>query len=604
MVDFGTPDRSDDVKRVDAAYPSLLLWNSRGSCAEFLQRVLVELNEQHPDEQWGHIHKDSGESGYTFPNGVRVSYDVVMSRTLHRQVDIVSAAGAHPAPGGAVWQPIDPAVYRPGNVWVPPFGTIFNSDAPDEVATTVARIGRGFFGLLRGIQDDPEWVEAHGEWFAGEEGTEVYRIFLDLEGEMHAGSLPDPWRDAGIDGRQGNWPDLMRRACEFALRYNAQLHCTVYGGNGHFRTLDERRRFHDRIVSTIGGAGLWHAIYGFHMMNEFNVNGFSVRDVQQAGEDLFSKVPAGLALSLSSPAGSHGLPANATNEEIQASFEHLYGRAGEYHYGANTIDIHISRDQSSKWADPIAYNFILPELAKTNHEPFGQYSSVWWTNAPNTIVAAYARTSQAGYRLYVGHNAWCAWGGRLPVEHVAALERSYGSEYAYGHTIRNVWDMPNQKAVSNGSRQHRESGEVPGGGGGNGGGGGGTSHSELRAGQRLYPERSEFRSPGGRAHMHYQGDGNLVIYHDGKPVWASQTAGTEPGYVEMQHDGNFVMYDGDGNPIRHTNTAGHPGAMIQLQDDGNFVMYEDPKGPHAGTPIWASASSPLYDAENDIIQTR
>lgn len=104
--------------------------------------------------------------------------------------------------------------------------------------------------------------------------------------------------------------------------------------------------------------------------------------------------------------------------------------------------------------------------------------------------------------------------------------------------------------------------------------------------------------------MQYQGDGNLVIYHDGKPVWASQTTGTEPGYVEMQHDGNFVMYDGDGNPIRHTNTAGHPGAMIQLQDDGNFVMYEDPKGPHAGTPIWASASSALYDAENDIIQTR
>lgn len=503
MAAFNTPDHVADVQRVDQQHPNLLKHNSHSACAEFVQRALVELTRLYPGEEWGHIHKDAGETGYTFPNGERVSHDVVMSRSLHRQVDIISAGGAHPSPGGAVWQPIDPAVYRPGNYWLAPFQTIYDSDAPDDVGTTVARLGRGFFWLLRGLKDTPNDVHANGQWLLDEEAPEVLRIFLDLEGEMHAHGMPDPWRDAGIDGRDPQWPDLMRHACDFALLINAKLHCTVYGGAGHFRTLDERRRFHDLIVSTIGGSGLWPAIYGFHMMNEYNVNGFDERDVQQAGEDLFSKVPGGLALSLSTPAGAHGFSGEATSEEMQASFEVLYGPAGAHHFGANTIDIHISRDQASRWADPFAYNFILPELQKTNHEPFGQYSSVWWTNDPQTIVNAYGRTSQAANTLYVGHNAWCAWGGRLPQEHVDDLARKYGAEYAQGHTIRNIWEMPNQKAISNGSREHRLTGQVPDVGGGNGGGGGGGGYPGDEYGWQIgealfadYAEAGQAPNPG------------------------------------------------------------------------------------------------------------
>lgn len=111
---------------------------------------------------------------------------------------------------------------------------------------------------------------------------------------------------------------------------------------------------------------------------------------------------------------------------------------------------------------------------------------------------------------------------------------------------------------------------------------------KLLSGQRLLPEQTLI-SVGGHAHLHYQGDGNLVVYLDGAPFWSSRTDGYSAGSLTMRRDGNLVISDAT-QPIASTNTQGHPGAMVQLQDDGNFVVYEDPNGPLAGTPIWASST--------------
>lgn len=113
-------------------------------------------------------------------------------------------------------------------------------------------------------------------------------------------------------------------------------------------------------------------------------------------------------------------------------------------------------------------------------------------------------------------------------------------------------------------------------------------NGKLLSGQSLLPEQT-LVSAGGQARLHYQGDGNLVVYLDGAPCWASQTHGRSAGRLKMQRDGNLVVSDYIG-PIASTRTHGHPGAMVQLQDDGNFVIYEDPAGPLAGTPIWASST--------------
>lgn len=118
---------------------------------------------------------------------------------------------------------------------------------------------------------------------------------------------------------------------------------------------------------------------------------------------------------------------------------------------------------------------------------------------------------------------------------------------------------------------------------------------KLLSGQSLYPEQT-IVSVGGHAHLHYQNDGNLVSYLEGVPFWASHTDGYTAGRLHMDSNGNLVLYDVKG-PIASTRTHGHPRAMVQLQDDGNFVVYEDPKGPLAGVPIWASATSPFVIGE-------
>jgi len=55
-----------------------------------------------------------------------------------------------------------------------------------------------------------------------------------------------------------------------------------------------------------------------------------------------------------------------------------------------------------------------------------------------------------------------------------------------------------------------------------------------------------------------QGDGNLVVYDcNGTPVWASNTAGYNNGFVVVQSDGNTRIYKNpDGTYVWETGTGG------------------------------------------------
>jgi hypothetical protein len=88
---------------------------------------------------------------------------------------------------------------------------------------------------------------------------------------------------------------------------------------------------------------------------------------------------------------------------------------------------------------------------------------------------------------------------------------------------------------------------------------------------------------GRRYRFIYQGDGNLVLYDGGRPIWASGTAGRMAGVCIMQGDGNLVIYTPGGHPGWASNTAGHAGARLIAQDDGNTVIYLP-----SGQPIWAT----------------
>ncbi|KAE8279738.1 hypothetical protein D5F01_LYC21867 [Larimichthys crocea] len=83
-----------------------------------------------------------------------------------------------------------------------------------------------------------------------------------------------------------------------------------------------------------------------------------------------------------------------------------------------------------------------------------------------------------------------------------------------------------------------------------------------------------------------ENDGNFVIY-GWKPVWASNTNGSDMIRLCMQDDCNLVMYNQSDKPGWSTGTYGPNCNMchLQLTDDGKLVLYRD------GKEIWSSASS-------------
>lgn len=113
--------------------------------------------------------------------------------------------------------------------------------------------------------------------------------------------------------------------------------------------------------------------------------------------------------------------------------------------------------------------------------------------------------------------------------------------------------------------------------------GSGPDGERLVAGQRLLPGQRLF-SANGLYELAFQGDGNLVLYNEyGRPLWASDTPDSNPGYLEMQADGNFAMYDVDGVLLFDTwrDTGGAHGAYVVVQNDGNVVIYNS-----GGFPLW------------------
>ncbi|KAM0953372.1 putative bulb-type lectin domain-containing protein [Dioscorea sansibarensis] len=72
-----------------------------------------------------------------------------------------------------------------------------------------------------------------------------------------------------------------------------------------------------------------------------------------------------------------------------------------------------------------------------------------------------------------------------------------------------------------------------------------------------------------------QSDCNLVLYDNGKPVWASNTGGlAKHCYAILQSDGNLVVYNNNNHPVWASNTnVGQGYYVLILQRDRNVVIY-------------------------------
>lgn len=80
----------------------------------------------------------------------------------------------------------------------------------------------------------------------------------------------------------------------------------------------------------------------------------------------------------------------------------------------------------------------------------------------------------------------------------------------------------------------------------------------------------------------YQGDGNLVVYSNGSPVWASNTPGKTPWRTYMQGDGNFVVYSPNWKPVWNSGTYGNNGAYLQISDQGKLRIVNN------GRVLWST----------------
>lgn len=94
-----------------------------------------------------------------------------------------------------------------------------------------------------------------------------------------------------------------------------------------------------------------------------------------------------------------------------------------------------------------------------------------------------------------------------------------------------------------------------------------------------------------------QADGNVILYNrNSHPLWKTNTAGSfTPRDLRMQADGNLVLYSTDGKARWASHTSQHPGAFLNIQDDGNLVIYR--KGSvteTADNSLWAAASNDIW----------
>jgi hypothetical protein len=119
----------------------------------------------------------------------------------------------------------------------------------------------------------------------------------------------------------------------------------------------------------------------------------------------------------------------------------------------------------------------------------------------------------------------------------------------------------------------------------------------LAAGGRLNRNQS-LTSRNGKFIAILQSDGNFVLYHGTRALWASSTNNTGASFVTVQSDGNLVVYDDASKPHWHAGTNGRNTTgevRLVIQDDGNLVLYS------GSTATWAS-NTVQVEQKRDTLQ--
>jgi Fascin domain len=535
---MAVPNHKAIVDQVNAEYPHLLQYNTPAACAEFLQRLVKALPVE---ERWGLLSKSEGEAHYTYPNGQMCSYDYVAVPAGDR-VDVIASAAGHDMGivGGPAWAPAAPHEWRPSNVWVDIASwPIYDSGTPVDGGggvVTPCTLAFGWFCWMRAWADWPSEAQQNLDWIMGEIGPQVWRVMLAVEGQSHGS--PDVWTNAGVF-IDATWEDRYKKMLDQVGKLGTQVHATVYGGRNQTPTHDDRCRFHDRIIAA--SEGRWAAIRSFEMMNEFKANHWVAQEVRDSGRDLRSKLPANFLLSLSSPAMAHSYTdagSFPTNEDMQASFDELYGGDGA---GANEITIHTMRD-GAKWSDPYSYNYLYPAVPKINNEPPGPGSSAGGMDTTaDDVRKDLSNTIGAGWPMYVGHSEWSVWNGHLPQEY-----------YNGWREIKFLKDLPNMPECAAVMKELAGSGE---------GGGGGEGIGPTPP--PVFPATVSLTSAHGKM-LTAELDGSVNatrVYTEPGPweTWTFESQGELLVALKSHHGGYLCADDGGGTTVTANRIYESPG---------------------------------------------
>ena len=122
----------------------------------------------------------------------------------------------------------------------------------------------------------------------------------------------------------------------------------------------------------------------------------------------------------------------------------------------------------------------------------------------------------------------------------------------------------------------------------------------LFPGQSLPPGQS-LQSDNQLHTLIMQPDGNVVLYNSAsRPLWWTNTGGglIDPRDFIMQTDGDLVLYDTSGQAQWASKTGGNPGAFLDVQDDGNLVLYRAGSATEtADNSLWAAGSNDVWVSE-------
>jgi hypothetical protein len=110
-------------------------------------------------------------------------------------------------------------------------------------------------------------------------------------------------------------------------------------------------------------------------------------------------------------------------------------------------------------------------------------------------------------------------------------------------------------------------------------------------------------SPSHNFELVMQSDGNLVVEdNEGNALWETYT-NTYPGaYATLGSDGDLAVIS-NGTEVWNLGSAGQPGDHLDMQDDGNLVLYPAGDNSSTGGALWSSDTAGAAVESGNLFQT-